>query len=500
MDLLLGFKVVLLNPINIGMLLLGSLVGALFGLLPGISVLTALSLLLPLTYGMDITPAILLMIGTYCSGIYGGSLTSILFGIPGDPQNTATTFDGYPMTRKGKASEAIGGALIASVMGGLFSALALILFAPAIMKISLSFGPIEYFGIVFLSLSMVAVLNAESFLKGGIAVLFGLLIATVGIAPESGAPRLTFGFHELMGGIEFLPVLLGIFAVSEVLDRLRSGEADKEETALGDPSNLRVDFLSLRRWLQMKWILIRTSLLGIVFGTLPGLGATLASFFAYDIERSLSKQKDKFGTGIVEGVVSPETANNATTGSGMILLLSLGIPGTVAAAILLETFQLHGIQTGAFFFVKETTLLNTIFAGFIIANLLLIPIAFIELKTMVRLMNVRFKVLGPIIITFCVLGAYSIRNNFLDIVVMFLAGLLGYVMIKYRYPIAVLVLGNVLGPLFENAVSRSLIITQGDYMKLFSNSYISAASISFGLLLWLVPIASFFVKRRKEKS
>ena len=500
MDLLLGFKIVLLSPINIGMLLLGSLVGALFGLLPGISVLTALSLLLPLTYGMDITPAILLMIGTYCSGIYGGSLTSILFKIPGDPQNTATIFDGYPMTQKGEASKAIGGGLVASVVGGLFSALSLILFAPAIMKISLSFGPCEYFGIIFLSLSMVAVLNAESFLKGGIAVLFGLLIGTVGIAPESGVPRLTFGFHELMGGIEFLPVLLGIFAISEVLDRLRSGEAASEGTALGDPSKLRIDFLSLRKWLEMKWILIRSSLLGILFGTLPGLGATLASFFAYDIEKNLSKQKDKFGTGIVEGVVGPETANNATTGSGMILLISLGIPGTVAAAVLLETFQLHGIQTGAFFFVKETALLNTIFAGFIIANLMLILIGFIELKTMVRLMNIPFRLLGPIIITFCVLGSYSIRNNFLDIVVMFLAGLLGYVMLKYRYPIAVLVLGNVLGPLLEDAVSRSLIITQGDFGKLFLNSYISAGSIICGLLLWLLPVVLFLVKKRKVNS
>ena len=499
MDLLLGFKVILFDPINIGMLILGSLVGALFGMLPGLSVLTALSLLLPLTYSMDITHAILLMIGTYCSGVYGGSLTAILFKIPGDPENTATTFDGYPMTKKGEASKAIGGALGASVVGGLFSAFSLILFAPAIMKISLSFGPCEFFGIIFLSLSMVAVLNAESFLKGGIAVLLGLLIGTVGIAPESGAARLTFGFHDLLGGIEFLPVLLGIFAISEVLIRFRSGEAEKEETALGDTSKLRIDFLSLHKWLEMKWLLIRTSLLGILFGTLPGLGATLGSFFAYNIEKSISKKKDEFGTGIVEGVISPETTNNATTGSGMILLLSLGIPGTVAAAILLEAFQMHGIQTGAFFFVKETTLLNTIFAGFIIANLMLILIAFIEVKTMIRLLNVQFKILGPIIITFCVLGSYSIRNNFLDIVVMFLAGLLGYVMIKYRYPIAVLILGNILGPLFENAISRSLIITQGDYTKIFLNSFISAGSIICGLLLWLLPIVLFFIKKRKGK-
>ena len=500
MDLLLGFQAVLLNPLNLGMLLLGSLVGALFGLLPGISVVTALSLLLPLTYGIDITPAILLMIGTYCSGIFGGSMTSILFGIPGDPQNTATIYDGYPMTKAGHADKAIGGALMASVVGGLFSAVSLILFAPLVMKFALSFGPAEYFGVIFLSLSMVAVLNADSAVKGGIAVLIGLLVATVGIAPESGVPRMTFGMSDLLGGIEFLPVLLGVFAISEILSRLREGGAAEEHTALGDSSKLKIDFLSLREWVEMKWLLLRASALGVIFGTLPGLGATLASFFAYDIEKNLSAKKDKFGTGIVEGVVSPETANNATTGSGMTLLVSLGIPGTVAAAILLESFQLHGIQIGAYFFVKETALLNTIFAGFIVANLLLIPIAFIELKTMVKLLNVRFRILAPIIITFCVLGSYAIRNNFFDVVVMFGAGLLGYVMIKYGYPVAVFVLGVVLGPLLENAASRALIIKQGDYTAVFANSYLSAGTILCGLLLWLAPVMLYYRKRRRPQA
>lgn len=496
MDLLLGFQAVLLNPLNLGMLLLGTVVGALFGLLPGISVVTALSLLLPLTYGIDIAPAILLMIGTYCSGMFGGSMTSILFGIPGDPQNTATVFDGHPLTKAGQASRAIGGALIASVVGGLFSTASLILFAPLIMKFALSFGPAEYFGVIFLSLSMVAVLNAESAVKGGIAVLLGLLFASVGIAPESGVPRLTFGLSDLLGGIEFLPVLLGMFAISEILSRLKEGGAAEENTALGDSSALRIDFLSFREWFQMKWLLLRTSLLGVVFGTLPGLGATLASFFAYDIERNLSPKKEEFGTGVVEGVVSCETANNATTGSGMTLLIALGIPGTVAAAILLESFQLHGIQIGAFFFAKETALLNTIFAGFIIANLLLIPIAFLELKTMVKLLNVRFRILAPIIITFCVLGSYAIRNNYFDVVVMFGAGLLGYVMIKYGYPIAVFVLGIVLGPLFENAVSRALILNQGDYGRIFMNSYLSAVTIICGLLLWIAPVLMYYRKRK----
>jgi putative tricarboxylic transport membrane protein len=498
MDLLVGFQIVLLNPINLGLLILGSLIGILFGLLPGITVLTALTLIIPVTYGMDIAPAVILMIGTYCSGLYGGSLTSILFKIPGDPQNAATTFDGYPMTRKGQASEAIGAGLMAAVIGGLLSTVALIVFAPQLLKVALSFGPAEHFGLIFFALSMVAVLNTNSVVKGTAAVLFGMLIGTVGVAPETGIPRFTFGYDNLLGGIDFVPVLLGIFAISEVLDRIHKGE-EEGQTAFGDPSKLRLNFLSLKKWFELKWILLRSSFIGIFFGFLPGLGATLASFFAYDIEKSLSKKSDQFGKGIVEGVVPPEAACNASSGGGMILLVSLGIPGTVASAIILGAFHLHGIQVGAFFFKREPVLLNTIFAAFVIANLMMIPVAYVALKTMVRFLNVRFELLAPIIVAFCVVGAYSVRNNYMDVIIMFGAGILGYLMLKYDFPIAVLVLGNILGPLLEEAFSRAMITAHGNFfIFLFQKSYLSAGTFACGLLMWAIPVVQYVQRRRRK--
>jgi len=487
-DLYLGLQTVLFNPSHIFLLLLGTIVGVMFGSIPGLSCLTAMSLLIPITYNLSVIQGVLLLVGTYCGGVYGGSMTSILFRIPGAPENAASSFDGYPMTLKGEASKAIGIAVFSSCVGGLSSTLALITIAPQLMKVALMFGPQEYFSLIFLSLSMIAILQAKSPLKGLATMLFGILIACVGMAPESGAERLTFGFSQLLGGINYIPIIIGMFAISEVMNRIR-----KIVTVGEGPKKISYGLPSFREIARIKWTLVRGSTIGVFLGALPGIGATISSFMAYDIERGVKKSV-QFGTGIIEGVAAPESANNGTTASSMIPLLCLGIPGSVAASILLSAFQLHGIDIGPLFFHNEPKIMNSIFISFIFANLFIILVAALEIKNMVKILKIRFELVGPIIITLCMIGSYSIRNSYFDICVMFIAGLIGYFMHRHGYPIAVLVLAMILGPMLEKAYLRTMLISQGNILSIFQRPMSGGITV-IAFLMWSYPILKIILNR-----
>ena len=337
-----GFSV-LMDPYTFLMVVFAIVVGTIFGALPGVSATMAVALGLPFTYSMQPVPAIVFLVAVYCSSITGGSITAILFKIPGVPSSAPTTFDGYPMAQRGEAGKALGIALGSSAIGGLVSALAMLTLSPQLTQAALSFSPSDIFAVTFMGLSILTCLDSKNILRTLISGLFGLLLACVGQDPMYAVQRLTFGSGELIAGLEMIPVLIGIFAVTEVLKqtKIRDKLSADEGTA-----SVNTKMPSFREWWGIKWLLARCSIIGTIIGILPGAGATIASFLCYSSETKLSKHPEKFGTGIIDGIAASETANNAATGGAMVPLLSLGIPGGNAAAVMMSALVLKGVQLG----------------------------------------------------------------------------------------------------------------------------------------------------------
>lgn len=485
-----GFKTAL-EPINFLLICLGMVVGVIAGALPGITMLGTIVLVLPFTYQMDMAPAILLMFAVYCGGVYAGSITAILFNIPGDPMNVPTAFDGYPLARKGQAASALGTAIGCSAIGGLISALVMTFASPPLARVALSFSSVEYFAVVFLGLTSVTVIGTTSVLNSIISLFIGLFLATVGIDRISGVFRFDFGSVLLRSGIDFVTVMIGLFAIGEVLDRLEVAGSSMEQAPLG---RVRVVF-PLRDFWRMRWTILRSAGVGTVIGGLPGAGATVAAFVGYGVEKQISKEREMFGTGVLEGVAAPETANNASTGGAMIPLLALGIPGSGATAVMLAAFLLHGIQPGPLLFSRNLEMVYTIFAGGIIANLLILVSGLLTVRFFVKALQIPDAILGPFIIVFCLVGAYALRNDMADVWIMTIFGILGYFMRRYHYPVPPLVLGLILGPLAEDFFMTSMYSHHGD-ASVFITRPLSGLLIvtSVALLLW--PAGKKWFRRR----
>jgi putative tricarboxylic transport membrane protein len=479
------------DPYNLLIIVIGSSLGIMAGAIPGISGTMALALAVPLTYVMDPITALLLLVSIYASSVYAGSVSGILFRTPGAPEGVAATLDGHEMAKQGRAGEALGVDIFSSVTGGIFGTIMLALIAPQLAKVALEFGPSEYFALAVLGLSVVSSLGTKSELKALISALMGLFIATVGIDKISGFNRFTFGTTTLLGGIDFIPVIIGLFAVAEVLNRIR--EMREIE---GIRAKAKAKLPSLRVINKLKGLLLRSWFVGTFIGILPGVGATTAAFVSLSEAVRWSKHPEKFGTGIPEGVAAPEAANNAACSGAMVPLLTLGIPGSAGTAIMLGAFLIHGLKPGPLLFMQQPKLVYSIFVGMLLANLSIIILAKLFIRYFSKVIELPYNILGPGIIIFCVVGTFAIRNNFGDIWIMVFFAIVGFFMERYGYPLAPIILGVVLGPIAEENLRQAMIISGNDPLALVS-SPLSAVLIILSILSLFSPQLRTLWTRRK---
>jgi putative tricarboxylic transport membrane protein len=475
------------------MTVLGLVIGIVAGALPGITMVNSIVLALPFTYLMGIVPALLLMIGIYCGGVFGGSITGILFNIPGDPMNVPTTWEGYRLARRGETRYALGLAIMSSAFGGLVSALFLAFFAPPFARFALGFSTVEFFAVVVFGLASVSVLG-HSALSGSLISLFaGMFLGTVGTEAQYGVERFTFGLPFLKTGVDFVTVLIGLFAIGEVLDQVATGQP--AVPAPEAPTRARPRLPLLELW-PLRWPLMRGTAVGIAIGGLAGAGATVSSFVSYGLERQVSKTPELFGTGHAAGLVASESSVNGSTGGAMIHLLTLGIPGSAATAVMMGAFLLHGIQPGPLLFVEQTAAVYTLFAGMILANLLMIGLGFLAALSFATLMKVPAPVLNAFIVIFCFIGAFALRNDMADVWLTMLFGLLGYVMRRFDLPVPSLVMGVILGPLAEQYFLTSMVSHQND-VTVFLRRPVSAVVLAAAVLVMAWPLVQAWRARRQ---
>ena len=440
------------DPIGIVIFLGGVIGGMLFGAIPGVSMLTLAAILLPFTAHLSPEHGIMLFSVIYCTGVYGGAITAILFNIPGAPENAPTAFDGYPMTQKGQAGRAVGAAVMCSAIGGTISAVIMMVATAPIASWAIrAFGPPEIFALVFFGLAVAASVGAKTLWKGWLSILIGLTIAVVGLDPVGGIQRYDFGMPYLLAGIHFIPTILGFFAVSEIFV-----QAEKKATGVYKAPKLSVDFPSVAELIAHKFAVLRSIIIGFFCGILPGIGATLAAFMGYNEAVRWSKERHEFGKGKLEGVISSETANNAATGAAMIPLLALGLPGGALTAMMVGVFQMHDMEPGPLVFLNSADLVWVVFAAMFFANLSILLIGFMETKTIINLLRIPFQFLAPMILLLATVGAYAVRGLVIDVIVMFVAGVAGFFLRRSGYSVAGIVLGLILGKIGEQTFAQAM--------------------------------------------
>lgn len=468
------------NPISVLFFIGGVFGGMIFGAIPGVSMLTLAAILLPFTAKMSATDGIMLFSVLYCTGVFGGAITAILFNIPGAPENAPTAFDGYQMTLKGQAGKAVGAAVMCSALGGLSSALLMMLATKPIAEWAISaFGPPEIFALVFFGLTVASSVGAKTFWKGWLSVLLGLMIATVGLDPVGGIPRYDFGVTYLLAGIHFIPTILGFFAVAEVFS-----VAEKRAAGQYQAPKVSLDFPSFKEFWSLKIAVVRSLLIGFFCGILPGIGAILAAFMGYNEAVRWSRNPAQFGTGVLEGVVSPETANNAATGAAMIPLLALGLPGGALTAMMVSVFQMHDMEPGPLVFVNSGDLVWIVFAAMFYANCSIFFLGWVQTKTVVHMLRIPFHYLAPGILMLATVGAYAVRNLVVDVIVMFVAGSVAFLMRRTGYSVAGIVLGLILGRIGEQNFAQAMQLVHYDPGVFFSRPIV--AVLMGGGLLTLV--------------
>ncbi|WP_018701447.1 tripartite tricarboxylate transporter permease [Amorphus coralli] len=496
MDLFYQAAVASLTPAAIGAVGLGTLIGLIFGSIPGLTFTVALALALPITFGMDTVPAIGILLGTYIGGMTGGSVSAILLGIPGTPSSAATVLDGYPMTRQGRASIALGTAVIVSSIGGLFSLLVMIVSVNLVSKIAIQFGPAEIFALVLFGMSTICGLAGGSMLKGLIAGVLGLMIMTVGIDAIDGVNRMTFGTINMMQGVNLLVAMIGLFAVPYIIETFaRHGRG---ETETNDTQSLRVELPSFGLLGRNSWLIARCSAIGTVIGAIPGAGGPIAAFLAYDNARRFSKKPERFGRGAIEGVIAPETANNAVTGGTLIPLLSLGIPGDPATAIVLAGLMVHGITPGPALFMQSEVQVYGIYIAVALAYVFILVLQLGGIRLFVHVLRIPPQLLSVVILVLCVVGAYSIRNSVFDIYTMAVIGVLAYALMRVGIPTTPIILGMVLGPTLENEFRTAMALSDGNWDIFYTSP---VALLFFGLAALIVGLQTLSgLRLRKPRS
>lgn len=480
-----------ITPLNLLFLFIGTFAGIVIGALPGLGPTTGIAILIPLTYGMDPAKALLLAAGIYQGAMYGGSITSVLLGIPGTPTNTATCFDGYPMSKKGQSREALGASLIASAIGGFLSCIALMFLTPLMSKIVLLFGAPEQFMMAMVGLGIIAASSHESLSKGLLAGFFGLILATIGADQMTGLNRFTFGIMYLDDGIQFITIAVGIFGFSQAIIL-----AEEAQTISGS-TKLSGKIMSGVKSCFTNWkVTLRSSLLGVVLGITPGAGGSAAAMLAYSTTQAMDSDKDSYGKGNIKGVIASEAANNATIGGAIIPTLAFGIPGSPSAAVLMGLLMIHNIIPGPRLFLDAGSTLYTFFWGLVWTCFAIVVIALPLLRFFAKVTVVPYQILVPSIAILCSLGAYSIRSHIFDVIITLLFGILGYYMKKARYPMVCFVLGLILGPTAESNLGRSLII-YGNLSFIFTRP-ISLALFVLLVLVIAVPLIKQQTRRMRK--
>ena len=500
LDLLTSGLSLVFAPKMFLLLIFAVFLGTLFGALPGVSATMAVTLGIPFTYRMTPVDAIAFLVAIYCASVTGGGMTAILFKIPGVPSSAPTTYDGYPMAQRGEAGKALGVQLICSAIGGVFAAICMLLLSPQLTQAALSFGPSELFAISFMGLSILTSLETDNICRTIISGLIGLLLACIGLDPLLGVPRLTFGTRFLTSGIEMIPVMIGFFAVTEVLKQTNK---PAKLQAVGDSKkSVSAKMPSIKELLSVKWIIARCSVLGTVVGILPGAGATIASFLCYSTEQKLSKHPEKFGTGCIDGIAAPEVGNNAATGGSMVPLLSLGIPGGNAAAIMMSALVLKGVTMGPLLLVNQPQFLAATFSSMMVANIIMVFAAIVIAKIFVQILKVPYSILGPTIIMMATIGAYATKNTAVDVILMAISGLIGFVFVTCKFNSSAMILGLVLGVICESNLRRAYTIAAGNSLWEETVNILSRPVTGIILIICLVVLLNPVVKPliRKKKS
>jgi putative tricarboxylic transport membrane protein len=493
MDILAGLGqgfVVALQPINLLYCFIGVFIGTLVGVLPGIGPVSAMSLLLPVTLSGTPESGIIMMAGIYYGSMYGGSTTSILVNIPGEAASVVTCLDGHEMAKQGRAGPALGIAALGSFAAGTFAIVALMLVAPSLARVAVAFGPAEYFSLMVLGLTILSFLSQGAMAKSLLMAAFGIVLGLIGMDQITAQARLTFDRLELLDGIGLVPVVMGLFGVAEILSNL-------EQELKREVIKARIGGLwpSLDDWAASKWSIIRGTVLGFFLGILPGGGAVIASFASYALEKKVSSTPERFGKGAIEGVAGPEAANNAAAGGAFIPLMTLGIPPNVVMALLLGAFVIHGLQPGPLMMTQNPGLFWGIVASMYIGNVMLLVLNMPLIGMWVQVLKLPYRVLFPLILMFCVVGVFASGSAVFDVFVMVMFGVLGYLMRKFGYEPAPLVLAFVLGPMLENNLRKALILSHGDF-TIFIERPISAVCLVLAAAALAAPLLPALARRR----
>ncbi|MDR6886680.1 MULTISPECIES: tripartite tricarboxylate transporter permease [Variovorax] len=492
--LLQGFSVIL-TPMNIGLMFVGIILGVLIGVLPGLGGANGVAILLPLTFTMSPTSAIIMLSCIYWGALFGGAITSILFNIPGEPWSVATTFDGYPMAQQGNAGAALTTAFTSSFVGALLAVIMITFLAPLVAKFALKFGSPEFFAVYLLTFCSFVGMGKGSPFKILASMALGFALASVGMDTVTGQLRLTFGQPELMRGFDFLIAVIGLFGIGEILLSMEEGLKFSGKTAKIDPK------VVLQTWKQLPqyWVTsLRSSLIGIWMGITPG-GATPASFMAYGLAKKMSKRGSKFGTGQMEGVVAPETAAHAAGTSALLPMLALGIPGSPTAAVLLGGLLIWGLQPGPLLFVEQKDFVWGLIASMYLGNIVGLIVVLSTVPLFASILRIPFSIIAPVIIVICAIGAYTVHNAMLDIWFMLGFGVVGYLFKKLDFPLAPLVLALVLGDKAEDSFRQAMLVSQGDVTIMFSNALVGGiTTLALVLLFWpLISKVLAFIKPKK---
>jgi len=489
--LLSGFQVIF-QPVNFLYCFLGVFVGTLVGVLPGIGPVGAMSILLPTTFGVSPIAGVVMLAGIYYGAMYGGSTTSILVNIPGEAASVITCLDGYQMARKGRAGPALGMAALGSFIGGTFSIIALMFLAYPLSEAAVKFGPPEYFSLMCMGLVVVTYLARGSLSKALVMAILGLILGVVGTDPISGKLRFTLGFPDLADGIDLVPLAMGLFGISEVLTNI-----EKPIKRMIFQTKIQHLLPTREDWKNSVGPIVRGSFTGFFLGILPGGGSILSSFVSYSMEKKISKHPEKFGTGIIEGIAGPETANNAATGGAFVPLLALGIPPNIVMALLFGALLVHGVYPGPMLIKQHPEIFWGTIASMYVGNAMLLVLNLPLIGLWVKLLKVPYRILFPLILLFTLIGSYTINNKTFDVLVMICFGLVGYILRKFQYEEAPLILAFILGPILEQAFRQSLIMSNGS-LAIFVSRPIAFVALALSAALLASTVIGIFRQARKR--
>ncbi len=496
MDVIWSAFIGALTPINLSFSLLGTVIGIIVGALPGFTSTMGVALFIPFTYSMSPAAGLIFLASIYCGSTYGGSISAILIRTPGTPAAVITAIDGYEMTRNGEGGRALAMAVFSSLIGGLISAAALPFIAPPRAQLVLRFGPVEVFYLAILGLSVIIGISKGSVLKGSIAGVMGMLLATVGVDGISGSYRYTLDNVSLFEGLPVVPVVIGLFSACQVFSLVEQ----KNVTIIKDIASFSDD-----SWPKMRdirdhfWLMVKSGIIGTVVGIIPAAGMSIACAISYNEARRSSKHPEKFGSGSVEGVIASEAANNGVTGGSLVPLLTLGIPGNTVSAIFLGGLLIHGLRPGVQLFTKNADVAYTLLFGIFVANILMFLVGVVAARYVARITKISTRLLAPAIMVLCVIGSFAIRNNLFDVGVMVVAGLVGYLMNRWGYSTPAFILGLILGPMAEGELRRSIMLSRGDW-KFFCNSTLSVLLLVLIFVSLFGPTIVSYLRRSRRKE